>query len=126
MTATTTGRTELIQLADTLTEEELDALPVGAIQLDREGTILRYNETEASLARQSRIDVVGKNFFHEVAVCTRVAEFHGRFVEGVEKGELDVTFGYRFRFPDDRVKDVTITMLYRPESDSVWLFVERP
>ena len=122
----TDARAEMIRMADTLTDEELDALPVGTILLDRDGVVLRYNETEASLSRHAREDVIGKNFFHEIATCTRVREFHGRFVEGVAAGELDVTFGYRFRFPDDRVKDVTITMSYLPERDGVWVVVERP
>jgi photoactive yellow protein len=119
-------RTEMIDMADTLTDTELDALPVGVIQLDSAGTILKYNETESHLARRTAAEVVGKNFFDDVATCTRVQEFHGRFLEGVARRELNVTFGYRFRFRDERVKDVTITMAYRPESETVWVFVERP
>jgi photoactive yellow protein len=119
-------RTEMIQMVDTLSDEELDALPVGVIQLDAKGTILKYNETESHLARENAGEVVGKNFFNDVATCTRVQEFHGRFLEGVERRELNATFKYRFRFRDERVKDVTITMAYRPESETVWVFVERP
>jgi photoactive yellow protein len=123
---TTEARADTIGLADTLSDAELDLLPVGTILLDGEGTILRYNETEASLSRHAREEVLGKNFFRDVAPCTRVREFQGRFEEGVAAGELDVTFGYRFRFPDDRIKDVTVSMRYQPESGNVWVLVERP
>lgn len=116
----------VIDLVDTLSDDELNALPVGVIQLDAEGTILRYNDTEADLARRSAAEVVGRNFFTEVATCTRVQEFHGRFVEGVRRRELNATFRYRFRFSDERAKDVTITMVYRPEMETVWMIVERP
>jgi photoactive yellow protein len=122
----TSARAEMIQLLDTLSREELDELPVGIIQLDRDGTVLQYNATESSLARFSRSDVVGRNFFTQIAPCTAVRDFQGRFEQGVARQELDTTFGYRFRFEDERVKDVTITLSYRPHADVVWVVVERP
>lgn len=120
------ARAEVILMVETLTAEELDSLPVGVIQLDRDGTVLQYNETESALARTSRADVLGRDFFNEVAPCTAVRDFQGRFQDGVARRELDVTFDYRFRFRDDRVKDVSVSMSYRPESDTVWVVVERP
>ena len=122
----TRARAEMIRLLDTLSGTELDELPVGVIQLDRDGTVLRYNETESSLARLSPADVVGRNFFRDIAPCTAVRDFQGRFEEGVAREDLDATFEYRFRFPDDRVKDVTITLSYRPHTAAVWVVVERP
>jgi photoactive yellow protein len=122
----TSAREEMIQLLDTLSGEELDELPVGLIQLDRDGTVLQYNATESSLARLHQGDVLGRNFFTEIAPCTAVRDFQGRFQEGVASGVLDTTFGYRFRFDDDRAKDVTITLSYRPHADAVWVVVERP
>lgn len=122
----TKARAEMIQLLDTLTRDEIDELPVGVIQLDLDGTVLQYNETESSLARFSPADVVGRNFFREIAPCTAVRDFQGRFEQGVKTGDLDTTFGYRFRFADDRTKDVTITMSYRPHTEIVWVVVERP
>ena len=122
----TRARAEMIRLLDTLSGTELDELPVGVIQLDRDGTVVQYNETESSLARVSQSDVVGRNFFRDIAPCTAVRDFQGRFEEGVAREDLDATFEYRFRFPDDRVKDVTITMSYRPHTGMVWVVVERP
>lgn len=122
----TRARAEMIRLLDTLSREELDELPVGVIQLDRDGTVLQYNETESNLARFNPAEVVGRNFFTEIAPCTAVRDFQGRFQEGVERRELDTTFAYQFRFADDRTKDVTITMSYRPLGGNVWVIVERP
>jgi photoactive yellow protein len=124
--AMTKARAEMIRLLDTLSREELDELPVGVIQLDRGGMVLQYNETESSLARFSRADVVGRHFFREIAPCTAVRDFQGRFEEGVERGDLDATFAYQFRFADERTKNVTITMSYRPHNEVVWVVVERP
>ncbi|HEX8905995.1 MAG TPA: PAS domain-containing protein [Longimicrobiaceae bacterium] len=117
---------EILEQADVLSESELDTLPVGMIQLDRRGKVLKYNRTEAELARLSKDDVLGKSFFDEVAPCTRVQEFLGRFVEGVEKKQLHTMFDYTFRFRDGRRKNVIISMFYSTSTDTVWVCVERP
>lgn len=117
---------DFLRSADVLTEAQLDALPVGMIQLDRDGRILKYNRTESALARVAQEDAVGKSFFDEVAPCTRVQEFHGRFVEGVEHRNLHTIFDYEFKFADGRRKDVVISMFYSGTTDTVWVLVGRP
>ena len=118
--------TDVLERADVLTQGELDSLPVGMIQLDRTGKVLKFNQTESDLARVAKDDAVGKNFFDEVAPCTKVQEFHGRFVEGVEKKNLHTVFDYVFRFRDGRQKNVVISMFYSQSTDTVWVLVERP
>jgi photoactive yellow protein len=126
MQATLSGTTEVLERADVLTEDELDSLPVGMIQLDRNGTVLRFNQTESSLARVEKGEAVGKSFFDEVAPCTKVQEFHGKFVEGVENRNLHTVFPYQFRFRDGRQKNVVISMFYSGSTDTVWVLVQRP
>lgn len=118
--------TDVLQRVDVLTEAELDTLPMGMIQLDRAGKVLKYNQTEAELARMGKGDTIGKNFFDEVAPCTRVQEFHGRFLKGVENRDLNVMFDYEFKFRDGRRKDVVITLFYSRNTDTVWVLVQRP
>ncbi|HEU0052582.1 MAG TPA: PAS domain-containing protein [Longimicrobium sp.] len=118
--------TSVLERADVLSESELDTLPVGMIQLDRDGRVLKYNQTESELTRVAKDQAVGKSFFDEVAPCTKVQEFHGRFVEGVEKKNLHTVFDYEFRFRDGRRKDVVISMFYSASTDTVWVCVERP
>jgi photoactive yellow protein len=118
--------TGVLERADVLTQGELDSLPVGMIQLDRTGKVLKFNQTESDLARVAKDDALGKNFFDEVAPCTKVQEFHGRFVEGVEKKNLHTVFDYVFRFRDGRQKNVVISMFYSQSTDTVWVLVERP
>lgn len=126
MQATLTAPTEVLERADVLTEDELDSLPVGMIQLDRAGTVLRFNQTESSLARMDKTDALGRSFFDEVAPCTRVQEFYGRFVEGVENRNLHTVFPYQFRFRDGRQKNVIISMFYSASTETVWVLVQRP
>jgi photoactive yellow protein len=126
MQATLSGTTEVLERADVLTEDELDSLPVGMIQLDRNGTVLKFNQTESSLARVEKDEALGKSFFDEVAPCTKVQEFHGKFVEGVQNRNLHTVFPYQFRFRDGRQKNVVISMFYSASTDTVWVLVQRP
>jgi photoactive yellow protein len=126
MQSTLGGTTEVLERADVLTEDELDSLPVGMIQLDRDGTVLRFNQTESSLARVEKDEAVGKSFFDEVAPCTKVQEFYGKFVEGVRNRNLHTVFPYQFRFRDGREKNVVISMFYSGSTETVWVLVQRP
>ena len=117
---------DVLQRADQLAEDELDNLPVGMIQLDPSGRVLKYNQAESELARVDKGAALGRNFFDEVAPCTRVREFHGRFLEGVAARDLNTTFDHEFRFRDGRRKDVLISMFYSKNTDSVWVLVQRP
>lgn len=82
-----------------MTTEEVDELPYGFIILDAEGTILLYNRYEAALARTEQEQVVGRSFFHDIAPCTRVAAFFGRFREIVDAAPgTSRRFAFRFHF----------------------------
>jgi photoactive yellow protein len=116
----------VLEQADVLTPGELDSLPVGMIQLDRTGKVLKFNQTESDLARVAAADAIGKSFFDEVAPCTKVQAFYGKFLEGVENRRLHTVFDYVFRFRDGRQKNVVISMFYSATTETVWVCVERP
>lgn len=102
---------------------ELDALPFGAIQLDDRGTILRYNKAEERIAGRTGSDVVGKNFFTDVAPCTRVRRFLGAFQAGIERRDLNEVFDFTFQFVAGP-RDVRIRMIYsEAQLPCVWIFV---
>ena len=99
---------------------ELDALPFGAIQLDEAGTILSYNRAEERISGRKAAEVIGKNFFRDVAPCTRVKRFFGAFQLGLERRELNEVFDFTFRFPTG-AREVRIRMIY--SRAAVWIFV---
>ena len=105
-----------------MSEDQLDALPFGAIRLDKDGKILSYNLSEAALTGRQKEKVIGRNFFTEVAPCTNVQTFAGRFREGMQKKELHAIFPYRFDF-QMAPRDVTVTLFYSKQTDSAWVFV---
>jgi photoactive yellow protein len=88
---------------------QLDSLPFGAIQLDREGKILQYNDYESRLAGIDESKAIGKNFFIEIALCTDVKEFRGRFTEGVARKQLHVKCKYYFVFKKNP-REVTVSL----------------
>ena len=94
-----------------LSPEELDTLPYGLICLDAQGRVVHYNDTESRMARLPKGKVVGRNFFTEVAPCTRVREFEGQFLELVrDPSRVRVrSFDFVFRFRHSE-QHVTIVM----------------
>ncbi|GAC1402817.1 MAG: hypothetical protein NVSMB64_03290 [Candidatus Velthaea sp.] len=101
----------------------LDSYPDGVITLDRAGTIKRYNKAEATLARRDASSTIGLNFFTDVAPCTAVQDFKGRFDTFAQAQNAGVErFDFTFRFAWGR-QDVGITMIRRAGSDEINLIV---
>ncbi|MEM1349819.1 MAG: PAS domain-containing protein [Myxococcota bacterium] len=89
--------------------DELDQLPYGLIILDANGDILFYNETEGKYVGMTPEEVTGLNFFKEVAPCTQVQAFQGRFEDFVAGRLGRVTF-FDFAFHFERgTQNVTIS-----------------
>lgn len=92
-----------------LLEEIIDNLPIGAIVLDDDGTIQRFNRYEEQLSGLSREQTVGRSFFSDVAPCTKDIELGPRFKEGIENNNLDIDVEFSFPYPYNRVpRDVRI------------------
>jgi photoactive yellow protein len=119
-----TASNDLLRQVEQLTARDMDTLPFGLIQLDRTGRILKFNQTEANLARINRDRQIGKNFFNDVAPCTKVKEFYGRFLQGLRERSLYETFGFVFKF-DHGWRNVAITLFYSDKTDSVWVLISQ-
>ena len=105
-----------------MNEQQLDGLPFGAIRLDKDGKVLSYNAAEGKITGRDPKAVIGKNFFTDVAPCTNVQAFAGRFREGVGKKDMHVIFPYRFDF-QMAPRDVSVTLFYSKQTDTAWVFV---
>jgi len=116
------SKQDLIQSADEMSPTELDQLPYGMIQLDATGRILRFNAVESRLSSLPQQQQLGKHFFTEVAPCTKVQEFYGRFKEGVTRESLDTSFQFHFAFKQNP-RDVTVRLFYSKRTRSVWVMV---
>lgn len=90
-------------LTQKMLEAVLDQLPIGAIVLDDEAVVQRFNRYEEQLSGRSRQEVIGRTFFSEIAPCTRDIELGHRFREGIERQELDLDVEFAFPYPYNRV-----------------------
>lgn len=92
---------------------EYDRLPFGFISVDPDGEIVAFNAFESEHSGLAPEAVVGRNFFRDVAPCTAVREFEGRFREMIEHGSEQVTrFRYVFRFAGgERLVQVAMTFI---------------
>ena len=113
---------DLAAKADDLTAAELDRLPFGMIQIDATGRILKFNAVESRLAALDQQQQIGKHFFTQVAPCTKVQAFYGRFKEGVMQEYLDTTFSFHFAFRQNP-RDVMVRLFYSRRTRSVWVMI---
>lgn len=111
---------------DDRSDAELDALPYGVIGLDEDGVILRYSLYESRFARIDRNQVIGRNFFTEVAPCTRTDAFEGRFRSFVAQG--NEAPAERFEFVFDfafGAQHVTVELLRAAAARRFYLLINR-
>lgn len=107
---------------DGLSPAELDALPFGVIQVDGAGRVVLYNAAESRLSGRPAASVVGRNFFRDIAPCTHLPQFHGRFLEGVRRGGFDEGFRFVFGFDPQPVR-VEVSFRAAREHDRYWIVV---
>jgi len=102
----------------------LERLPFGAVMVDVSGKILKYNSAEGQITGRKPEDVIGKNFFKDVAPCTQGHQFQGKFTEGVAKGSVDTLFEYTFDHNMAPAK-VRVHMKSNAAANGIWIFVKR-
>lgn len=107
-----------------MSDSQLDKIAFGAIELDSNGKVLKYNVAEGDITGRKPEEVMGKNFFTQVAPCTDKAEFKGRFDAGVKSGDLNTMFEYVFDYKMKPTK-VKVHMKKALTGDSYWVFVKR-
>ncbi|MCX6595671.1 MAG: PAS domain-containing protein [Acidobacteria bacterium] len=105
--------------------DELASLPIGAVELDRQGNILFYNQAEADITgRSNPKGFIGQNFFRDVAPCTDRPEFRGHFDKVASGAQTLAMFYYTFDFQMTPTK-MAIQMKKHSEKNSIWVFVKR-
>ncbi|MCE2654060.1 MAG: photoactive yellow protein [Planctomycetaceae bacterium] len=103
---------------------QLDKLAFGAVQLDKNGTILQYNAADGAIVGRDPKSVIGKNFFNDVAPCTKSPAFYGKFIEGTRSGILNTQFEYLFNY-NMKPTQVKVHMKKSLTDDTYWVFVKR-
>jgi len=118
------GKDDIDNKLSNMSSKQIDDLAFGAIQLDAQGKILKYNEAEAQITGRQASAVIGSNFFRDVAPCTNTAKFKGVFDAGVRTNTLNTMFEYVFDYKMNPTK-VKIHMKKAISDGTFWIFVKR-
>ena len=106
---------------ETMSEEEFQQLAIGVLLLDRHGRILRCNSLECAFRGHNAEEMIGRDYFREIAPETRTPDFHDCFKQGMTGGTLDADFEFMFDLPTRPAKAwVRMQMADRP--NSAWVF----
>ena len=108
-----------------MSDSEIEKLAFGAINLDSKGKILKYNKAEGEITGRNPSEVIGKNFFTEVAPCTNSKEFYGKFKAVVNSGDLSTMFEYTFDYKMKPTKVKVHMKKAMGDDESYWIFVKR-
>lgn len=122
-TAVSFDEPQLARAVEQLSAAAIDALPYGAIRLDRAGQIVFYSAAEARLSGYGSRPALGRHFFTEVAPCLAHPGFRGRIEKAQAAGTLDIEFGYVGDF-DDASKDVCFR-IQSASDGGIWIFTQR-
>ncbi len=102
-----------VDLADVLPRiprKGRDRMQFGIIELDYQGVVVAYNMGEAKISGRNARDMIGRNFFTDIAPCTKTPDFYGRFKAGVQKGSMSARFDFIFNHEMDPTA-VRVTMM---------------
>ncbi len=134
------------RVEEAIAAAEIDELVLGVFEVHKSGKILRYisatcgpirghglRSREARLARslgctteegdittqRDPAEMLGKNFFKEVAPSVFAEELEGLFRKGVESGNLDIRLAYTIDQGMERIQ-VRVKMERAPRADEQW------
>ena len=115
----------LAPFLDRLSDEELDAIPYGVVQLNSEGRVLSFNRSESNELGWSNGRPLGLDFFDEVAPSAFVADVYGRFVNAFTTHHLDEIFRFTYGHLD-MPRTVQMRMYFSPRTSTLWIFTANP
>lgn len=101
-----------------------ELLPFGAIMVDQAGDVLRYNHVESGITGRPVSEVVGKNFFNDIAPCAKGQIFYNHFFRAVADGHVNTMFDYKFDYKMTAT-NVRIHMKSADASQGIWIFIKR-
>lgn len=101
-----------------------ELLPFGAILVNQQGDVLRYNHVESGISGRNAGDVVGKNFFNDVAPCAKGQIFYNHFFRAVADGQVNTMFDYQFDYKMSAT-NVRIHMKSADAARGIWIFIKR-
>ncbi|MGE5503586.1 MAG: hypothetical protein ACM31L_04100 [Actinomycetota bacterium] len=105
-----------------LAPDDVARLPFGAVELDREGRVAAYNDTEPDDGAGPRGNMIGSNFFSDVARWAAGSVIAEQFRTGVASGELNSVFDCAVQRMPYKVR---IHLKISPILGTYWVFIKK-
>jgi photoactive yellow protein len=100
--------------------DEVGQFPFGAVELDRCGKVLGYNDTEPDDGGAPRLNMTGRDFFEVLKLAgSPIAE---EFRKGVDGGDLNVVFDCGVNRLDYKVR---VHLKVSPILGTYWAFIKK-
>lgn len=105
-----------------ISAEDVARIPFGAAELDRDGRIVSFNDTEPEDGTGPRGGIVGRNFFDEAARWAAGSVVAEEFHRGVAAGELNTVFDCASARVGCKVR---VHLKISPILGTYWVFIKR-
>lgn len=119
------GQSDIANELNKLSPAEINLIPYGVILLNSDATILNFNNYEAAIIKRTASELIGKNFFEDVAPCFKVPDFYDKFKLAAETGDVNIVFEYYLK---NNIYDLKIKVhLLNDVEDKkkIWLLIKR-
>ena len=94
------------------------------MRVDRDGKVELYNATEGRFAGYEEAEVLGRDFFSDVAPCCNNPLLRGRFREHADKPAFDFAVAYTFTYK--LAPTNVVVRLFRDEATGTTWVIVRP
>ncbi len=103
--------------------ERLDSLAFGALLLDRNGIIVKYNRAQGVIWSRRPAEMIGKDFFKEVAKCCRNTPIQFKYQEFLRSGHVDTLHEHDLLYGN---KMITVKIHVKSQADGqrCWIFTK--
>ncbi len=118
---------DIAGIINRMPDAEFHQMPFGAILLDADAKIIRYNAMEGAITNRDYKQQTGKDFFRDLATCGMGPFFAGRFRECVLVDSYDKTFPYILHnaMPETPVIVRMVSAMVSPAKRGAWVFIKR-
>lgn len=102
--------------------DEISRFPFGAAELDRDGKVIAYTDTEPDGGDGARAPLAGRDFFTDVFRWAGQTVMHEEFKRGVGTGELNAVFDFAVTRLHYKLR---VHLKVSPILGTFWVFVKK-
>jgi len=101
---------------------DVDRIPFGAVELDRDGRVVSYNDTEPDDGAPAKSEMIGRSLFDDVLRWASGSVIAQEFAKGVASGELNVVFDCGVARVPYKVR---MHLKVSPILGTFWIFIKK-